>query len=781
MNGDINIQEVDRIVGEIGRDAASVIPILQAVQKVYKYLPEDALRRICEITDITPARVEGVSSFFSQFRRTPVGNHMISVCDGTACHVKGSEAVYHSVLNQLGISEGDTDASGLFTVQKVACLGCCTLAPAVQIDETTYGHVRTDTVSDIITDFIENEANRQPRNFQTQEGGESLGEIRVGLGSCCVAGGSAKIKEALEDELATLKCNVDIKPVGCVGMCHRTPLLEVVIPGAEPVLYAKVVAGDIPEILERHFSSSHPFIKVRTAAESWLKKLYSPEARNVPERYALNVRDEPVADFLGRQKHIATEYGGVLNPSDMKEYKRRGGFKALKDVFFKNDPGQLISTIEKSGLRGRGGGGFPTARKWQAVRNAAGNKKYIILNGDEGDPGAFMDRMIMESYPYRVIEGMIIASFAVGADEGILYVRAEYPLAVKRVRMALKDMEQAGLLGENILGSGHSLRLRVFEGAGAFVCGEESALIASLEGRRGIPAIRPPFPAEKGLHGCPTLVNNAETFSLLPWIVHNGSDAFAELGTAQSKGTKVFSLAGKIERGGLIEVPMGITIREVVDEIGGGVAPGRKFKAVQVGGPSGGCIPAELGHTSVDFEALTEVGAMMGSGGFVVLDDHDCMVEMARYFLSFTQSESCGKCTPCRVGTKRMLEILTRLCSGRGRTGDLQALEKLARTVKDQSLCGLGKTAPNPVLTTLKYFRDEFEAHINGQCPAGKCEKLIRFSINDECIGCTKCAVECPVEAIQGEPYCVFEIDPEKCVRCGACRDICPVDAVVVC
>ncbi|MDF7822522.1 NAD(P)H-dependent oxidoreductase subunit E [Pontiellaceae bacterium B12227] len=780
MNSEIDILAVDRIVAEVGRDAASVIPVLQAVQKVFKYLPQEALERICEISDITPAQIEGVSSFFSQFRRTPVGKHMISVCDGTACHVKGSEAVYHSVLHDLGISDGDTDSEGLFTVQKVACLGCCTLAPAVQIDETTYGHVRTDTVSNMITDFLENEANRVPKKFQGLKNGSSIGEVRVGLGSCCVAGGSAKIKDALEEELESLKCNVDIKPVGCVGMCHRTPLLEVVIPGEEPVLYAKVVPEDVPEIVERHFKSGHPFIKVRHAAESLLKKLYTDVGRNVPERHELNVRDEPVADFLGRQTHIATEHCGVLNPSDMDEYKQLDGFKALKDVFFKNDPDSLIASIEKSGLRGRGGGGFPAARKWKTVRDEPAEKKYIILNGDEGDPGAFMDRMIMESYPHRVIEGMIIASFAVGATEGVLYVRAEYPLAVKRVRSALIEFEEAGFLGDNILGTGHSLQLRVFEGAGAFVCGEESALIASLEGRRGMPNIRPPFPAQKGLNGCPTLVNNAETYSLVPWIVRNGAERFAELGTEHSKGTKVFSLAGKIERGGLIEVPMGITIKEVVEEIGGGVANGRTFKAVQVGGPSGGCIPASLGDTKVDFEALTEVGAMMGSGGFVVLDDEDCMVEMARYFLSFTQSESCGKCTPCRVGTKRMLEILERLCRGKGRQGDIEKLEQLAKTVKGQSLCGLGKTAPNPVLTTIQYFREEFEAHIEGRCPVGKCGKLITFSINDECIGCTKCAVDCPVEAISGEPYSVFEIDAEACVRCGACKQICPVDAVVV-
>jgi NADH:ubiquinone oxidoreductase subunit F (NADH-binding)/NADH:ubiquinone oxidoreductase subunit E/Pyruvate/2-oxoacid:ferredoxin oxidoreductase delta subunit len=780
MNSETDILEVDRIVGEIGRDRASVIPVLQAIQQTFKYLPEEALKRVCEISEITPAQIEGVSSFFSQFRRTPVGRHMISVCDGTACHVKGADAVYSSVRHELGIEEGDTDPDGLFTVQKVACLGCCTLAPAVQIDGITYGHLRTDTVSEMITDFLENEADRAPREPHEREQGNPVGEVRVGLGSCCVAGGSARIRDALEDELAALKCRVDIKPVGCVGMCHRTPLVEVLMPGEAPVLYAKVNAEDIPEIVERHFSPSSPFIKIRTAAESLLKKLYTDTARNVPERYSINVRDKPVADFLDRQKHIATEHCGVLNPSDMEEYKRLGGFKALKDVFFNNDPGQLIEAITKSGLRGRGGGGFPTGKKWDAVRSAPAANKYIILNGDEGDPGAFMDRMIMESYPYRVIEGMIIASYAVGAAEGLLYVRAEYPLAVKRIRMGIRDFEKAGYLGDNILGSGHSLRLRVFEGAGAFVCGEESALIASLEGRRGTPNYRPPFPAEKGFNGCPTLVNNAETYSTVPWIIRNGPEAFAALGTLHSKGTKVFSLAGKIERGGLIEVPMGITIREVVEQIGGGVAAGRAFKAVQIGGPSGGCIPASLGDTTVDFEALNEVGAMMGSGGFVVLDDTDCMVEMARYFLSFTQSESCGKCTPCRIGTKRMLEILDRLCRGQGRPGDIERLEQLAKTVKAQSLCGLGRTAPNPVLTTIRYFRDEFEAHIDGRCPAGKCEKLITYSINDECIGCVKCAVGCPVEAISGEPYALFEIDPDSCVRCGACRAICPVDAVEV-
>ena len=780
MNSEIDSSAVDRIVGETGRGKDSLIPILQAVQREFKYLPQEALRRICETTEITPAQIEGVSTFFPQFRRTPAGKHTVSVCDGTACHVKGAEAVYAAVLKDLGIEEGDTDADGLFTVQKVACLGCCTIAPAVQIDEVTYGFLRPDTTQGMLEDFLANEAARSQREARMKQSGTPAGEVRIGLVSCCVAGGTAKVRDAFEEAVAALDCKVEIKPVGCVGMCHRTPLVEVVIPGKEPVLYAKVKPEDVPEILERHFSPDRPFVKIRAATESLLKKLYTDESRHVPERYAMDVREKPVADFLGRQQFLATEHCGVLDPSDLAEYRKLEGFKALEKVLTGTGPEQLIAEIAESGLRGRGGGGFPTALKWETVRRAAGKPKYIICNGDEGDPGAFMDRMILESYPWRVIEGMILASYAVGATEGVIYVRTEYSLTVKRMRQAIADCEATGLLGEHILGSRHSLKIRLFEGAGAFVCGEESALIESLEGRRGTPNYRPPFPAEKGLHGCPTLVNNVETYSLLPWILRNGAQAFAALGTDESRGTKVFSLAGKVRRGGLIEVPMGITIREVVEEIGGGVPDGRTFKAVQIGGPSGGCIPASLADTAVDYEALTAAGAMMGSGGLVVLDDRDCMVEIARYFLAFTQSESCGKCTPCRVGTRRMLEILTRICGGKGRPGDIEKLEHLAQTIQTHSLCGLGKTAPNPVLTTIQYFRGEFEAHLAGRCPAGKCQTLIRYVITEECIGCTKCAVACPVEAIHGEPYSQFEIDPEVCVKCDNCRQICPVNAVVV-
>ena len=786
MSNAIDIAEVDRIVENVGRGAEAVIPLLQAIQGRYRYLPDEALRRVCDTTDITPAAMESVATFFSQFRRTPVGKHIISVCDGTACHVKGAPAVHDAIARHLGIGSGeDTDAGGLFTLERIACLGCCTRAPAVRIDDVVYGHLRPNTVPQMLKDFLEHEADRQEeRREPTREADVASGEIRIGLGSCCVAGGSEKIRQALEDVLLDIQSDVRVKHVSCVGMCHQTPMLEILLPGLPPRLYAKVKPEDVYGIVTHHFAPRTPLIRARTSVTRWLERLYTDDGRGVLARYSIDVRDKPVEDFLSSQRRLATEHCGEISPTDIEEYRRLGGFEALRKCMpditgSALSPHEIIETIRRSGLRGRGGAGFLTAGKWEVVREAFGDRKYIICNGDEGDPGAFMDRMILESYPYRVIEGMLIASLAVGAHEGIFYIRAEYPLAVRRVRAAIDVCEREGLLGEDVLGSGHALHLRVMEGAGAFVCGEETALIASLEGRRGSPAYRPPYPAQKGLHGLPTLVNNVETFALVPWIIRHGADDFASLGTESSTGTKVFSLAGKTNRGGLIEVPMGVTIRQIVEEIGGGV-PNGTYKAVQVGGPSGGCIPASLGDTPVDFEALTEVGAMMGSGGFVVLDESDCMVEVTRYFLSFTQLESCGKCTPCRVGTRRMLEILNRLCDGGGKQGDIEKLERLARVVKAQSLCGLGSTAPNPVLTTVRYFRDEFEAHVQGRCPARKCKGLITYTITDRCNGCTKCAQECPVGAIAMRPYEQHEIDSTLCVRCDNCRQICPVDAVDV-
>jgi NADH-quinone oxidoreductase subunit F len=440
----------------------------------------------------------------------------------------------------------------------------------------------------------------------------------------------------------------------------------------------------------------------------------------------------------------------------------------------------LIALIEKSGLRGRGGAGFPTAAKWKLARQQASPVKYVICNGDEGDPGAFMDRMLLESFPYRIIEGLAIAAVAIGAHEGFFYIRHEYPLAVKRMRAAIKICQKRGWLGERLLGADYPFKVAIKEGAGAFVCGEETALIASIQGERGMPSLRPPFPAQEGLWGKPTIINNVETLAMVPWILRQGAEAFAAHGVGASKGTKVFALAGNVQRGGLIEIPMGTTIREIVEHIGGGVRPGRKLKAVQIGGPSGGCVPARLADTPVDFESLREVGAIMGSGGLVVLDDTACMVDIARYFLQFTQDQSCGKCTFCRVGTRRMLDLLDRLCAGKGQRNDIAELERLAKQVTAGSLCGLGKTAPNPVLTTLRYFRDEYEAHLQGRCPAGKCTALIKYRIKDNCTGCTICAQHCPVDAIPFAAYQRHAIDLDKCTRCDSCKQVCPAGAVEV-
>jgi len=779
---ELDLSFVEELVGRLGRQRSRLIAMLQALQDHYGYLPPEALERLCELTEITPADVTGVATFYDQFRHRPVGRYIIRVCHGTACHIKGAGLVHDALYHHLGIDpDDDTDPEGLFTVEKVACLGCCTLAPVVQIGEVTYGHMSPEKVAAMLRDFLELTSRPRPeRRAGERPPGQAVTEIRLGLGSCCVARGSGRVEEALVSALAETGAPAVVKRVGCVGMCHQTPLVEIVPPDGPSYLYARVQPEDAQAILLRHLKPRSLSRRIKLTISRALDRLLTDQARVPVERHAIDVRDEPVSAFLGPQRHLATEHCGVIDPTDLDEYLARDGFRALQRALGGLEPEQVIEQVRASGLRGRGGAGFPTGQKWARVRAAEGKPKYVVCNGDEGDPGAFMDRMLLESYPYRIIEGIIIAAWAVGAAEGYLYIRAEYPLAVQRVREALQRCTERGYLGEDILGSGFGLQLHIMEGAGAFVCGEETALLASIEGRRGMPRLRPPYPAECGLWGRPTLVNNVETYALVPWILRHGPEAFAQMGTTSSKGTKVFALAGKVARGGLIEVPMGVTIRQVVEEIGGGAAGGKAFKAVQVGGPSGGCVPAALADTPIDYEALTEVGAMMGSGGLVVLDEDDCMVDIARYFLQFTQNQSCGKCTPCRVGTRRMLEIMDRLCRGEGQRGDLERLEALALMVKKTSLCGLGKTAPNPILSTLRYFRDEYEAHLQGRCPAGVCKDLITYSITDECIGCTLCAQHCPADAIAMRPYEKHEIDTDKCVRCGTCKRICPAEAVTV-
>ena len=569
-------------------------------------------------------------------------------------------------------------------------------------------------------------------------------EIRVGLGSCGVASGANAVRSALDEAAAG---RIVVKAVGCNGMCYREPIVEVIDADGQSILYGNVNAETARQIAQRHIPSKLPRFR--------------------PEPDASRIQPDP-----HQQRRVVLENCGKIDPLSIDDYLAHNGYRALNLCRHELSPQGVIDAIRLSGLRGRGGAGFPTGRKWALGQAQADDVKYVICNGDEGDPGAFMDRAVLESDPHRVVEGLAIAAYAIGAQHGFFYIRAEYPMAVRHIRKAIEQAEERGYLGE--------LELEVREGAGAFVCGEETALIQSLEGERGMPKLRPPYPVERGYRGHPTIINNVETLACVPWIIRNGAPAFAACGTATSAGTKVFALAGKIHRGGLIEVPMGITIREVVENIGGGIKGGRPFKAVQMGGPSGGCIPEWLANTPIDYDALPKTGAIMGSGGMVVLDDRDCMVDIARFFLRFTQAESCGKCTFCRIGTKRMLEILTRLCEGKGKADDIEKLETLSDYVSRASLCGLGQTAPNPVLTTLKYFREEYIAHIEGRCPAGKCASLIHYRVNDRCIGCTLCAQACPTGAIGYRPYEKHAVDDQLCTRCDACRQACQDDAVEV-
>ena len=599
----------------------------------------------------------------------------------------------------------------------------------IQIDEVTYGNLNWHRGGEVIEDFLAADREGRPYDLAAAVHDGPVGEIRVGLGSCCVALGSGKVHETICRTLAAGGIPAVVKQVGCVGMCHQTPLVELIPAGGGPSkLFARVRAEDARAIVLSQYQPKGFCDGLSHRASGWFDRFLSDETADPTVDRAIDARDRPVCAFLGPQRHVATEYCGQIDPTDLDEYVRHDGFKALRHCLEELSPEQIIDQVKSSGLRGRGGAGFPTGLKWATARAAAGEKKYVVCNGDEGDPGAFMDRMLLESFPYRIIEGMVIAAKAVGADEGIFYIRAEYPLAVKRIREALRRLEDRGLLGDRVLSTDFRLHISVKEGAGAFVCGEETALLASLEGRRGMPRLRPPFPAESGLWGQPTAVNNVETYALVPWIFRNGAEAFARLGTEKSKGTKVFALAGKVVRGGLIEVPMGITVRRIVEEIGGGVAGGRAFKAVQIGGPSGGCVPAELADTPVDFEALSQVGAIMGSGGMVVLDDRDCMVDMARYFLRFTQDQSCGKCTLCRIGTRRMREILDRICSGKGQKGDLESLEQTQPDGRGRQHLRIGPHRAQPSALHAALFPRGVRGAFGRPLPCGKVQGLDRLS-----------------------------------------------------
>ena len=577
--------------------------------------------------------------------------------------------------------------------------------------------------------------------------------IVVGQGSCGIAAGAAKVYSAIEESVGS---SAELTITGCIGMCFLEPIVDIYDEDTLIKRLVKVQPSDAEKIIA--------FVKGDKDAV-----------------IDIEITDDD-KQFLLKQTRIALRHCGVINPEKIEEYIRDDGYKALEKVLGTMSPEEVIEEIKVSGLAGRGGAGFPTWFKWNAARQSQGDYKYLICNADEGDPGAFMDRAVIESDPHNLIEGMLIGAYAIGAKEAVVYVRAEYPLAIERLKNAIREAEEKGFLGDNILGSDFSCKMRIKAGAGAFVCGEETALIESLQGERGMPRLKPPFPAQSGYWYKPSNINNVETFANVSWIILNGGEAFAAMGTENSKGTKVFALTGKIKKGGLVEIPMGKTLRDVIFDIGGGIKNDAVFKAVQMGGPSGGCIPAELLDTVIDYKALGATGAIMGSGGMVVMDESTCMVGMAQFFLDFTAKESCGKCVHCRIGTKRMLEILNRIVKGEGKEGDIELLEELCYSIKDGALCGLGQTAPNPVLTTIKYFRNEYESHINEKrCPAKSCADLLSYRIiDDKCKGCTLCSKKCPVGAISGIVKMPHSIDKDKCIKCGACFSVCKFGAVVM-
>ena len=772
------IARVDAIIDRVGRSRRVIIPLLQALQAEFSYLPSDALQRVYERTEIDRAQMISVSTFYAQFRHIPYGRHIIKVCTGTACHVKGANNVYDAFRRELNMDEETiTTADQQYSIEKIACLGCCALAPVVQIDEKIFGHVQPGRVKEVLDEF-QQYAQEQEAQAADEAKEPPIGEVRLGMENCCQASGTAAIYQAVLDASHELGIKVAIKPVSCVGACNQVPLIDVALPDGSIERYPNVKPDEIKEILLHHFKPANRLRRWKNALLNQVDMFHTDTTWDNILWKSEQERTGTINTFLSRQKRISTEGYGIISPLDIDEYMAHEGFAALEKAVTTMPRQAVIDTILQSGLRGRGGGGFPTGRKWSLVAATDKAEKYVICNGDEGDPGAFMDRILLESYPLRVIEGMIIAGYAVGARKGIFYIRAEYPQAVIRTRKAIELCREKGLLGENLFGSDFSFDITIFEGAGAFVCGEETALIASIEGQRGFPRQRPPYPAVEGLFGCPTLINNVETLSQISYIIRHGAEAYRTIGTEKSPGTKVFALAGKVCHGGLIEVPMGTTLNQIIEDIGGGVEGGEKLKAVQTGGPSGGCIPAELCDAPVDFDALTRMGAIMGSGGMVVLSESSCMVDVARYFLSFTCQESCGKCTFCRVGIRRMLDILDRLCTGKGSMEDIDKLEELAISIKQMALCGLGKTAPNPVLSTLKYFREEYEEHVKGICRTGTCKEMVKLEITEECVGCTKCAKACPSDAIPYTPYARHQIEVEKCVLCGLCIDECSYNAI---
>lgn len=742
-----------------------LLPELIRLQRRDRYLAPDALAALSKQLAIPVNQIVSVASFYQAFRFKPCGKHQIKVCIGAACYVKGAEKLYDAFADYLELAPGeDTSKDGLFTLSKVACLGCCMLAVAVQIDRHIFGHVTPDDIPRILDEFLLMASEEGTSGDDAVAGGTEA-EIRVCRCSSCRAAGSDRIFEALTRACRDERLPVAVKEVGCHGMSYRAPIVTVACPDAV-YHYDRVQETDIHALLNNHFKPTGGLRRISWESKRFLDRFYS--------RHACSCSAATPMDNLVNATRLVTRNSGVASPESLDDYRQSGGLQAFEKALALS-PEAIIAQLNQAKLRGRGGGGFPTGEKWRLAYEAQGDRKAVICNADEGDPGAFMDRMLLESYPYRVLEGILIAARVVKAECAIIYIREEYAQAIAVLERVIGQLREHDLFKS----ISPTFDILLFRGAGAFVCGEETALLESIEGRRGIPRQRPPFPVEHGLNGLPTLMNNVETFACVPVILADDGAAFTAIGTEHSHGTKAFALAGKVKQGGLIEVPIGITVGEIVETFGGGAEEGHAIKAVMIGGPSGGCIAKRNFDLPVDYESLRQSGAMMGSGGLIVIDERDCLVDLSLYFLRFLRDESCGKCVLCREGVLQLCEWVESLTKSGPKPPDiLDRIEALARQIQQGSLCALGRTAPNMVLSALHEFRHEFEAHLRGACPAGKCPELTEFEITDACIGCTKCAQVCAADAITCEILEQARIDPAKCVKCGVCRSVCPERAI---
>ncbi len=787
-----DISAVDAVLARYPAHEASLVMILQDLQDTLRHLPPEALERVAERLALPVSDVFSVATFYKVFTREPVGRTVVQVCKGTACHVRGAQLIEEALSRELGVAPGETTEDRAFTLRTVNCVGACAMAPVVVAGDTYHAEVAPAKVARLVKQW------RRPSETAKQAPGrrpsarrarfpspkalldrsrelasrraDLRGEIRVCGGPGCLAAGSTKVLEAIREAGDRLHVSLGlsleacadtsvsrrVSLTGCQGLCQRGPLVHL-DPG--DIVYEAVKPSDAEAIVQALVDG------------------------RVAEGLAGDRRGRAGHPFYQGQVLKALATCGRVDPEDLDDYLAAGGFRALAHALSALSPGAVLDRVAASGLRGRGGAGFPTGRKWRSAVSAArrsGFPPYLLCNGDEGDPGAFMDRAIMEGSPFQVLEGMLIGAYALGAREGWIYVRHEYPLAVTRLEHAIETCRAAGLLGDRILGTELCFDIRISRGGGAFVCGESTALMRSIEGKVGEPRAKYVRSVERGLYDKPTVLNNVETWALVPEIVLEGPEPFTALGTEGSKGTKAFSLSGSVRRTGLVEVPMGTSLRQLIFDIGGGPPPGRRFKAVQTGGPSGGCLPESELHLPIDFEALERAGSMMGSGGMIVMDDRTCMVDVARYFISFLATESCGKCAPCRLGLPQLSALLKQVQEGKATEAHLEAIEDVCGGLAESSLCGLGKSAPNPVLSTLRYFREEYIAHLEGRCPAGICKELIRYEIDDNCTGCLLCVAPCPADAITGERDQIHLIDDNLCTRCGICESVCNYGAVKV-